>query len=346
MCTRKPTRRSFTLIELLIVLSIIAVLATITVSAYFRLAISSQQKATLTLLSKLDSEYARATDRIMKDCRTNGIPANVQPTILTMAGGDTSRAMVLYQKFRLKQEFPMTFYEALNPAPLPAKQTYVNKLAKAGITLATVNASETPNPWESAICLAMAFEESRGGVTLDLSTLGPNAVRESPFTTPVITEGTPPNNLTTFTNSYLHAIVDTYGQPIHFYRWATDFYAANPGFNPNAKNDPGDPDGLLSQPAWVTSTNGTWFIDNCHAVGSGMSYVASPLFVSTGSKGPSVPPPPQGPQYVIQLGLESGVNGLDFNSTVDPGNAYRANYIYFFGGYSYNWNGTQNQSWP
>ena len=45
-----------------------------------------------------------------------------------------TRARVMYVKFRLKQEFPTTFAEALNPYPLPPKPTYVAYLNKLGIT--------------------------------------------------------------------------------------------------------------------------------------------------------------------------------------------------------------------
>src|SRR5262249_42890773 len=124
-------------------------------------------------------------------------------------------------------------------------------------------------------CLAMALEEARGGTTVDLSTLGAGAVRDCPYQDP---------NHPTWNFKLLRALVDPYGQPVFYFRWATnfpDYQVANLG----AHNDPGDPEGLLSDPGWVASQYGQWFKQNCHWVDEGQSMNPSHVIASAGPDG-------------------------------------------------------------
>ena len=50
-----------------------------------------------------------------------------------MAGNDPNRARVIWVKLRLKQTFPDTFNEALNPVPMPPLPYYQSVLGAAGL---------------------------------------------------------------------------------------------------------------------------------------------------------------------------------------------------------------------
>jgi prepilin-type N-terminal cleavage/methylation domain-containing protein len=320
MKLRNARRPSFTLIEILIVIAIIAVLIAIAVGAYYRTAQVAQRKATESFLSTLDSAYKKAEDKILRDCRVSAIPANIQAMAINQGEDQTTqqnRAMVLYQKFTMRQEFPMSFYEALNPSPLGPKRTYVDKLAKAGVTAATVAATDTVGPWESAICLEMALEESRGGITQITSTLGAGASVDCPYIDP---------NHPNWNLKALKALVDPYGQPVFYYRWAGNFMDYQVA-NIQSRNDPGDPEGLLSDPGWVSSSNGQNFIAICHWVGPGQSLNQSHLFVSAGLDGylgmaPGAPNDQSdllgGPAVAIQAGApnSAGVVNVTYSTGI------------------------------
>ena len=274
MKQRVTGRGSFTIVEILIVLAIVSILLAIAVGAYFRTERVAQQKAVESFIGMVDSAYKKAHDKVAKNCLANADPKNpsLPPTLdprvsneLLRIGGSVQRAKVIYLKLTMRVEFPMNFWEVLNaPYPLSPKSSYVDKLTKAGIT--TVDPHAPVGAWESSCCLAMALEESRGGISVDLSTLGPNAVKDCP--------------------AYpgLRAIVDPYGQPVFFYRWAGMFGDFVPT-NINGKNDPEDPDGLLSDANWVKAGGGQWMGDNCHWVDAGQSLVQNHLIVSAGRDG-------------------------------------------------------------
>ncbi len=279
MKQRNAGRPSFTLIEILIVVGIITVLFAIAVGAYYRTAQVAQRKATESFLSTLDSAYKKAKSKILRDCRVGAIPANIQAMAVN-PGEDSKtqndRAMVLYEKFKMRQEFPMTFYEALNPSPLPAKQTYVDKLGKAGVTAATVGPNDPVGPWESAILFEMALDEARGGITQISSTLGASATVDCPYVDP---------NHPTWNLKALKALVDPYGQPIFYYRWAGNFVDYQVASVQAHNDDSGDQEGLLSDPTWVASANGQTFVETCHWVAGGQSLNQSHLIVSAGLNG-------------------------------------------------------------
>src|SRR5262249_14319221 len=134
----------------------------------------SQKKSnTLVTLNKVQSQLTKQWD-IYKDLFWKENPASVNATawssVLTLAGNDPKRARVIWVKLRMKQTFPISFSEALNPAPLspvPAYQTALNQL---GITAA--NAPNPPAAYESAACLLLALQQSPSGGGAKLEDLG------------------------------------------------------------------------------------------------------------------------------------------------------------------------------
>jgi prepilin-type N-terminal cleavage/methylation domain-containing protein len=260
-------RRGFTLIELLVVVSIIAVLLALSAAAtikYIGVQQASNTKTALTKLqSQLDSQWAAVTQR----AKDETIPDNIRASIQTsMAGSDpnaTARTRVIYVKLKQRQMFPMTFDEAINPSPLPPLKPYVDYLNGLGVN----GSAPATQPFESAVCLLMALERAPSGGGVSTETLG---------------IGT---NITGFTlpgGQQVNVLVDAWKSPLVFCRWPSGSTELNPNGATAGRNDPGDPQGLLSNPAWANTAGAQTFANFCHPVVAGKSYKLAPMIASAG----------------------------------------------------------------
>ena len=282
---RRDRRPSFTLVEMLVVIAIIAVLVSLTAAAVFRLIFTQQSANTKSELSRLEGElvkqYRAAADKF-RDPKREPLPpppgsplAGAYNYVLTsMANNDPNVARVIWVKLRLKQTFPNNINEALNPAPMPPLSTYSNQLSLLGYT---TNNTTAPQPWESSACLLMALQrgEDGGGVTPEV--LGPSSFIHN-FPAPT---GTIP------------ALVDGWGNPLRFCRWPVGSPVLNPNGQPQAgdNNDPTDPSGLLVSPTWQQTNGYSLFQQYCHPVPQhaagtqATTYRIYPLIASAGPDG-------------------------------------------------------------
>jgi prepilin-type N-terminal cleavage/methylation domain-containing protein len=312
---RRRKQRGFTLIEVLVVIAIIAVLMSMVAAGVFQYQESQKQANTEATMRALSKALAQQVDAVLRAADKEVIPLSVQN--LATANGkvpdpQNKRARVIWKKLRLKQEFPMSFSEALTPlqvAPgnyfglqktdLPAKTTYLKVLQAA-----------SPDPGaESSILLLLALQQKRGGTALPADALAPTSTTDS--TTPG-----------------LKKIVDGWGNPLAFYR----FPAGPPFFSPPPPNtavppyytndldrskpfpstykltfrDPVDPEGTLVNPQWnnyqyfASAPNNpvAWYEQLCHNVHwspvpnpssqaqyNPASYYMMPVIVSPGRDG-------------------------------------------------------------
>jgi prepilin-type N-terminal cleavage/methylation domain-containing protein len=289
-CSR--VRDAFTLTELVVSMLIIGLLVGLAAAAVGRYIAVSQATATGVTIRKVYGRLHAQRATVVKAAESEDMLKTVGSSVLsqiqTAAGYSQSspiqdwaaRTRVIYVKLRLRQEFPMTFAEALNPAPLPPKQAYVK--AFTGLTAG--------QSYESAACLLRAVTRGRDGQAISADTYGTGNVKN--FSDPS-------------TGASIPALVDGWGTPLAFYRWPWGnsevdslAQAVQPGKSgspatPNASivRDPEDPLGLLMNMNWYAGAGRSTFEGWCHAVTNSSAsgtqapqyaYYMIPVIVSAG----------------------------------------------------------------
>jgi len=267
---------AFTLIELLIVFSIIAVLMAISVGVYFQVMATQENSAIATMVTKVQNALTLQYTKVKQLAEKEPLPppaANTtlrgiyNNTVLPAAGNDPVRARVIWVKLRLQQAFPMTFNEALNPTLTPTDM-FTQPLTNAGITVPFTAPTSWPSGVENSACLLLALKRNlSGGVSADEV----SKLSARPFSTG--------------NNQSIDALVDPFHTPLAFCRWPTGYTVLNSGGNPQSGfNDPEDRLGTLTDPTWVSSS-GTQFSGNplnLHPVQANLSYKLQPVVVSVG----------------------------------------------------------------
>lgn len=244
---KRGARPGFTLLELIIVITIIAILAALTTGAAMRFYAVQQQRNTEVTITKLYEGFKNQWDLVIRQANGEKLPPPgtnppipgsdrdvYQNFVLPLANGDPELARVIWIKLRLKQEFPMDFTEIASPIlpPIPTYQTAVAAMVSVGIT-----PSNPPSDMENSACLYLALQRSREGVSFDFDTLGSNAMASD----------------ITGNEKW---IVDGWRTPIRFFRWPTgnveldQLNPAAPGSAQASFRDPQDPKGLLLNLQW------------------------------------------------------------------------------------------------
>lgn len=178
-------RRAFTLVELLIVISIIALLAAVTAGAAYRLKQSQDKSFTETTLAKLasalDAHWKVTIDAARREY--DALPVPIRQNLIALADNQGAnmpqphprrddRARLIYVKLRLKQEFPVAFAMAKSPDPTagylpPTKVPGVpgQWTGKPAYVKAVSSGSIPSVDKQSSALLVMALEQARAGVT-------------------------------------------------------------------------------------------------------------------------------------------------------------------------------------
>jgi prepilin-type N-terminal cleavage/methylation domain-containing protein len=171
--TRAPRRGAFTLVEVLVVVSMLALLAALATAAFIRVQAGQRVAATDATLSKLKSGLDRKWRAVLDNAKNAAIPDG----LMTAAGGDAERARVMLAYMMLKNEFPTTLAEACYPTQVivttPAGAVGAHKIPPKQAFLAPIRAKfpapavlsfPYPSADESAACfyIAMTATGTRG----------------------------------------------------------------------------------------------------------------------------------------------------------------------------------------
>jgi len=181
--TTAPARRGgFTLIELLVVISIIAILAALSAGTYFRIQAAEKVRAMNATGTKLNGHLGSKWTAILDAAADDVSKGNMPQAVLTLAGNDRDRARTIWTYFKLKNEFPTTYAEAIgdvcpNPTqlaagdnrrgiwvwlPLPQNNANPAVLVLPARTIFTAeNLTQAATPEEqSAVCLYLALSKA------------------------------------------------------------------------------------------------------------------------------------------------------------------------------------------
>ena len=122
MLTKPARRRGFTLIEILVVISLIAVLAALSVGALFRVRAAQQTSNTEGTLGKLDTLLMARWSAVLVNAKT---PPD---GVIAFCDGDKERAVSLWTYAVLKNEFPVSYAElttiSINGATLQPRAVF------------------------------------------------------------------------------------------------------------------------------------------------------------------------------------------------------------------------------
>lgn len=268
---RRNLRAGFTAIEILIVVAIIALLMTIAAGAIVKVRAAAERTATETTLTKLASMLDRHWKAVIESAKKeyDGLPVNIKQNLVALADNATAspatpkphprrddRARLLYVKFRLKQEFPNSFEQAVDPDPtfgrfLPPT-VQAPAIPQRGNTAATGNPAfvkfivdfytkaNSPTPqnlswknnkqfptpkYQSAMLLALTLEQARGGMSAaNLEQEVGTTFLLTGFEDAEAAKAAPAKKIT-----LPRYLVDAWGNPLQFYI----FPAYNAGGNPS-----------------------------------------------------------------------------------------------------------------
>lgn len=184
------SRRGFTLVELLIVISIMAVLLLLTVQVMGALLTNAREAATQTTIRKVQrmlNERAEALDRLMQRTGYLQSTSEYTGTALALSAGDQNLQKILARKLLAKKYFPQRaaeVYTALQPNVAPS--------------------------WSNGDILYDFLTQS--------NTLGSFSVGADAFSSAEAKD----------TNGNAQPeFIDAWGNPLRFYRWPTRLFRRN-----------------------------------------------------------------------------------------------------------------------
>jgi prepilin-type N-terminal cleavage/methylation domain-containing protein len=276
----KSRPAGFTLVEILIVITIIALLLALSIAAVMRIVTAQQIKSSSDIVEKVqvavDNQYTAIRAQAQLDIQGKGGGAQDAMAIINFFNGDQDAALALLTYCRVRQSFPQTFaevnlptystingvnvpYFSINNYPFYVKSQF---LPFVGTTYA--NSTLGVSQQSAALLYAAVAQTGAGG---------------SAFVSDDATSGNQ-FDLQTAGQPTIHVYSDSWKQPIGFCRFGTNVELQNtvvsrqfPTIYVNTKSstplfqDPLDPSGKLynlaiSSPAVANSLAQILFVNN------------------------------------------------------------------------------------
>ena len=254
MKTMATTRRGgFSLIELLTVISILALLMAISAGAYFRIRSAQDQTNTEATMSKIntgmDKKWKAVLDQSTEEVKQEQIP-EVQVLIANL-NGNKDLARTIWAYIRMRSEFPTTFREAQTPLVVGFVTFQPRKIFLPPALPLWSTVPAVPVEEQSAACLYIALTQSGNrGETFGGDGTG-NQARDLNLT------GAPAGTLP------VKVYMDSWNKPLAFCRMGYSAEVQNPPFSkvPTpaapavALRDPFDPTGQIVRYAAANALN-------------------------------------------------------------------------------------------
>ncbi len=262
-----PSRRGFTLLELLIVVSIIALLMSLSFVAMTGLSDQAEEDATVTTVQKINrllEQRVEAFDRAFKGARKQNAISGTRTLLASnnIFGVREEVVEILAKKASFRFEFPQRMIERIASGDTDTLITGVPDTVFRLVMVPRVRqelvSEGIPNPTNAQI-LTRATVKWNGGVdgTKTFPGNSPNTesiellyfalIASGNFgSSPVDGDRFNADELTDSDQDGLPEFVDFWGNPLRFYRWPTRLMDTNPPvpFSPDL-SDPNDPTDVL-----------------------------------------------------------------------------------------------------
>ena len=169
-------RPGFTLVELLVVISIIILMITLTLGAIVKFRDVGPRVATKSNLKSIKAKLDAQWKAVLDKARTDTIPTAVAATLAFPVSDPRGRAQ--YIQLKLEQAFPVSFSEVMTATPSavgvwPSYSTYLNDIGVTPGNAATI----APIEVQQAICLLMALRSGPSNPGIDREEIGSTATQ-------------------------------------------------------------------------------------------------------------------------------------------------------------------------
>ncbi|QJW97476.1 type II secretion system protein [Frigoriglobus tundricola] len=265
LATRARSATGFTLVELLVVLTIILVVLALSGAAYQKATDGQRGRTTDDLMKRLQPALDAEYDSVVKQCARDK-PDNTNTTyqsVLAWCNGDPDRARAVWTAANLRRQFPQTFAE-VKAGTVPVCPGVTFPVLTTFNSLSGLTSSPSNLDFESAALLYVILSKKAAGSS-------------GGFAADDVTNGLQMD--LTFVGGTAKAFRDAWGNPICFHLWWQGAEVQAPPYvdGKATYTDPLDPIGATGMPrvlSWSNATN-QQFLQNYPYFFTGQNRIAT-----------------------------------------------------------------------